>query len=158
MLSKFILRGAVTAIALACTAGSVSADNFRIIITDFAVFPDVSYVQRGDTVIFENNSGVARIIGSRNSRWVTPEVAAGGEIAVFIGDDAPNEYFARLVGQNGNGGANNSGNDTGTDDTPLDTATGNDTDPAASTDEDEINSGAILGRMNFSLQNQDSTN
>ena len=123
MLSKFILRAAITAAALTCTTGSVSAEQYRVIITDFAVFPEVSYVQPGDTIIFENNSGVTRYAGTINQEWETEDIVEGQELAVLIEEGTPNEFYLRHTDTRGGEGA----------------------------DAQEIEEGAILGKLNFSV-------
>ena len=72
MLNK-ILKGAALAVAaLTFTAGSSSAENYRVLMVDSAFFPDISYVQDGDTLTFVNMSGSARTISAENGSLSTP--------------------------------------------------------------------------------------
>jgi plastocyanin len=60
MLRKFIF--ALVGIA-ATLPSTVAAKDQLVIITDFGFFPQVSYVQPGDTVYFENTSEISLDLG-----------------------------------------------------------------------------------------------
>lgn len=84
MLNK-ILKGAALAVAaLTFTAGSSSAENYRVLMVDSAFFPDISYVQDGDTLTFVNMSGSARTISAENGSWSTPEFSDGAEVTIPV--------------------------------------------------------------------------
>lgn len=98
MLSKFFLRAAVTAAALTCTTGSASAEEFRIMMMETAFFPDVSYVQPGDTVTFVNMSGTTRTIQALNNDWAIADMPDGAETAITVSQGWKSQYLSRLVG------------------------------------------------------------
>lgn len=101
MLSKFILRAAVTAAALTCTTGSASAETYRILMMDYAFFPEISYVQPGDVVIFENISSSTRDVTAQDGSWIVASVGAGGETSLTITQDMPNKYLSLVPGAAG---------------------------------------------------------
>jgi len=98
MLNKFFLRAAVTAVALTCTAGSVSAEQYRIVLTDFAFFPEISYLLPGDEVTFENTSGAVRDIAAADGSWSVEALADGAEAMLVITEGMPNEFETFVPG------------------------------------------------------------
>lgn len=141
MLNKYILRAAATAVTLTFAAGSASADNFRILMMDYAFFPEISYVQPGDTITFVNMSGITRVIKSRNGAWETPEMVDGAETTVEVFQGMQNDYVTKVDGVGGNGV---NATDGGGADVNNDTTTG---DNIEGQDDEE---GTIIGKLNFS--------
>lgn len=92
MLSKFILRAGATAVALTCAAGAASAENYRILMLDYAFFPEISYVLPGDTITFVNASGTTRTIEAQDAEWLIEDLADGGESTLAITQGMKNEY------------------------------------------------------------------
>ncbi|WP_298858010.1 hypothetical protein [uncultured Sulfitobacter sp.] len=101
MLSKFFLRAAVTAAALTCTTGSASAEEYRILMMDYAFFPEINYVQPGDTVIFENASGEMRDVAAEDGSWIIAGMADGSETAMSIVAGMPNRFQSLVPGGEG---------------------------------------------------------
>lgn len=98
MLSKFFLRAAVTAAALTCTTGSASAEQFRILMMDYAFFPEISYVQPGDVVIFTNSSGQTRDVAAEDGSWAFEGMADGSEATLNIVPGMPNRFGSFVQG------------------------------------------------------------
>ena len=92
MLSKFILRAAVTAAALTCTTGSASAEQYRILMMEHAFFPDVSFVQPGDEVVFVNMSGETRDLSADDGSWVIAAMANGAEVTLALVEGMPSSF------------------------------------------------------------------
>lgn len=132
MLSKFILRAGATAVALICAAGSASAENYRILMLDYAFFPEISYVSAGDTITFVNNSGTTRTIEAQDSAWIIEDLADGGEATLPIVAGMKNEYST--IAPAGSGIAVEAGSE--------------------SSSQDEV----VIGKLNFSGLPSEKTN
>ncbi|WP_299024702.1 hypothetical protein [uncultured Sulfitobacter sp.] len=98
MLSKFILRATLTAAAFAGTASAASADELRVLMMDYAFFPETSYVQPGDVIVFENISGSERSVVSNNDTWSINDLADGATVALTITEGMPTKYFSFVPG------------------------------------------------------------
>lgn len=101
MLSKLFMRAAVTAAALTCTAGSASAEEYHILMMDYAFFPEISYVQPGDVIVFENISGSTRSIGADNASWMVLDIADGATGTLNITENMSNKYASAVPGGEG---------------------------------------------------------
>lgn len=141
MLGKYILRAGATAAALTCAAGPASADSYEVLMMDYAFFPEISYVQPGDTITFVNLSGITRIIEARNNAWATPEIPDGGSATISIIQGMKNDYITRIDGVGGNGV---------TGGTAAGTATDIDTTDGTNLDGQDAEEGTIIGKLNFS--------
>ncbi|KIN73618.1 hypothetical protein [Sulfitobacter guttiformis] len=109
MLSKFFLRAATTAAALTCIAGSASAETYRIIMLDYTFFPEISFVQPGDVVIFDNASGQSRDIKADDESWEVRDIGAGTEKSLTIVEGMPNKFIS-VVPSAGDPAADENGN------------------------------------------------
>jgi len=141
MLNKILMRAAFTAAALTVTAGASSAENYRVLMMDYAFFPDISYVQDGDTLTFVNMSGITRTIASRDGSWTTPELIDGAEATITVEKGMFNSYQTRIDGV---GGAGVIANSTGTGDNVTDV-----TDGSTGIDGQDAEEGTIIGKINF---------
>lgn len=101
MLSKFILRAAFSAAALAGTATAASAEEYHVLMMDYAFFPEISYVYPGDVIVFENNSGESRDVLSNDATWGLLEVADGETAELEITANMPTEYYSMVPGGEG---------------------------------------------------------
>lgn len=140
MLNKFFMRAAVAAVALTCTTGSASAENYEILVLEFSFFSSVSYVQPGDSLTFVNNSGIDRDVRSRNANWFITDLADGASASIVVEDGWKNEYMSRIKGA-GNGSDNTTETDINLDDASID-YTGDDSVEAVP--------GTIMGILNYS--------
>lgn len=103
MLVKFILRAAATAAALTCASGPALAENYDVLIMDYAFFPEISYVKAGDTMTFINMSGITRSVETRDNSWATTEIIDGASVTVSVVAEMTNTFITRLDGVGGNG-------------------------------------------------------
>lgn len=142
MLNKILMGAAVSAAALTATAGSTAAENYQILMMDYAFFPEISYVQPGDTVTFVNMSGITRVIEAKNGSWSTPEIADGGEATISIEQGMMNTFKTNIDGVGGNGGDDVTDVSDGTEGVDGQTA----------------EEGTIIGNLNFSAPPTIATN
>jgi plastocyanin len=98
MLSKIFMRAAIAAVALSGTAGSASAEEYHILMMDYAFFPEVSYVEPGDVIIFENISGSTRSVVAEDATWIVADLADGSTASLTILEDMPNAYLSLVPG------------------------------------------------------------
>ncbi|MEH6644700.1 hypothetical protein [Sulfitobacter sp.] len=134
MLNK-ILKGAAAAVAaLTFTAGSSAAENYRVLMMGQAFFPDVSYVQDGDTLTFVNMSGISRTISADDGSWSTPELSDGAEATISVIRGMANIFQFQLEAVD-----------------PA-AATADDTTTAEETTTEAPADDIIIGKMNFSTQ------
>ncbi len=98
MLSKIFMRAAIAAAALSGTAGSASAEEYRILMMDYAFFPEISYVLPGDVIIFENISGSTRSVIAGDASWLVADLEDGSTTSLTIVEDMPNEYVSLVPG------------------------------------------------------------
>ena len=98
MLSKIFMRAAIAAAALSGTAGSASAEEYRILMMDYAFFPEISYVLPGDVIIFENISGSTRSVIAEDASWLVADLEDGSTTSLTIVEDMPNEYISLVPG------------------------------------------------------------
>lgn len=101
MPSKLFMRAAVTAAALTCSTGSASAEEYRILMMGYAFFPEISYVQPGDVVIFSNSTGEMRDVAAENGSWEITEIANEGEASLTIVEGMPNRFVSFVPGGEG---------------------------------------------------------
>jgi plastocyanin len=66
------------AAALTFSGTTLHADFHTIEITDGAYLPTISYVGRGDDLIFENESDHDHIVSGPNGSWTTGVIPPGG--------------------------------------------------------------------------------
>jgi plastocyanin len=101
MLNKFILRAAFSAAALAGTATAASAEEYHVLMMDYAFFPEISYAVAGDVIVFENISGETRDVVANNDTWALAEIADGGSASLEITDGMPTKYYSMVPGGEG---------------------------------------------------------
>ncbi|MEP1765447.1 MAG: hypothetical protein ABJJ53_02150 [Sulfitobacter sp.] len=98
MLNKFMMRAAVTAAAFAGTTGAATAEEQHVLMMDYAFFPEVSYLEAGDVVVFENISGETRDVLSNNDTWGFTQIESGTSVTLQITEDMPTKYFSMVQG------------------------------------------------------------
>ncbi len=101
MLSKIFMRAAIAAAALSGTASSASAEEYRILMMDYAFFPEISYLLPGDEVIFENISGSTRSVIASDASWVIDELSDGSTATLTIVENMPNDFLSLVPGEAG---------------------------------------------------------
>lgn len=74
-----ICKGACAlAVATTFAATAAHADNHSVLIQEGGYFPAVSYVNRGDNLIFENNTDQEHIISGPDGSWVSEPIPVDG--------------------------------------------------------------------------------
>lgn len=101
MLNKFFMRAAFTAAAFAGTGTTASADEYHVLMMDYAFFPEVSYVLPGDVIVFENLSGSTRNVNSNNDIWTIEDLADGASVSLTITEGMPVAYYSMVPGGEG---------------------------------------------------------
>lgn len=98
MLSKIFMRAAIAAAALSGTAGTASAEEYRILMMDYAFFPEISYVLPGDVIVFENVSGSTRSVIADDASWIVADLEDGSTTSLTIVENMRNEYISLVPG------------------------------------------------------------
>lgn len=113
MLSKSILRAAVAAAALTAGAATASAEEFRILMLDYVFFPEISFVEPGDVLVFENNTSEQRDVFAADATgtqavplpedggWALPAIAAGGTATLTITEGMAGNFLTFAAGGQG---------------------------------------------------------
>ena len=65
---------------------------------DQSFFPNISYVQPGDTVTFINMSGVTRTVEAENKIWSIDSLADGAQATITVEAGWKNESLSRIHG------------------------------------------------------------
>lgn len=98
-------RTVLTALVAASLAPSVWADSENterqiIVITDYGIFPMVTYVHAGEKVIFNNQAEASRSVravlrsGETTPDWQTPTLAHGETYLLQIETDTVLEFYS----------------------------------------------------------------
>lgn len=77
------------------SAGTAQALEHQVMIVAGAFFPEITYVQAGDTVTFINEDIGRREVFSDGFTFVSPKIATTESWTLTITDGMPNEYFAK---------------------------------------------------------------
>lgn len=96
MLDKIFKAAAVSAAMLTAMAGSTAAENYRVLMMDYAFFPEISYVRDGDTLTFVNMSGLTRTIEAANSSWSLPALSEGDEATITVVEGMADEFIIQV--------------------------------------------------------------
>ena len=88
------------------SAGAYAAEH-EVTILDGAFFPEITYVQPGDTVVIENASETPRTVFGDTFHFVTPSLNTGDQFVLTVTEDMPTNYFGTSAteGTVGEGGA-----------------------------------------------------
>lgn len=88
-------RFAASALALGIWAVPAQAIDHQVIAVAGAFFPEVTYVQPGDTVTFINEDLTPRRIFGDDFNFVSPRLGQGESWTMTVVDAMPNDYFAK---------------------------------------------------------------
>ncbi|MGC1494578.1 MAG: hypothetical protein WA790_02125 [Sulfitobacter sp.] len=88
----------VLAVAVTSMATSVQADNHTVLIMDGGYFPDIVYVNRGDNIIFTNNSESEHTVGGPEGSWISDPIPVDGTYRLNIN----NQMAQTFSGQGAN--------------------------------------------------------
>ncbi|MEP1588900.1 MAG: hypothetical protein ABJR46_15720 [Tateyamaria sp.] len=93
---------AVATVATLFAASPVAAAEHMILILEDAYFPQVTYLERGDTVRFVNASGTAHNIIAKNDSWEIGPIAIDGEATLLVEDGVQKTFYdVNSAGENG---------------------------------------------------------
>ena len=91
--------GAIIAVATAGLAAGAHAEEHTVMLMGNAYFPDVSYVQEGDTIRFVNLTNIVQTATAQDGSWTSGPLGENqafvlpvvmGVKQVFISDNDPN--------------------------------------------------------------------
>lgn len=80
---KRVISAVATAATLFAASPAAAAEHMILILED-AYFPQVTYLDRGDTVRFVNASGSAHSIIAMDETWEIGPISANGEATIVI--------------------------------------------------------------------------
>ena len=69
------------------------AEEHMVVVTGFSYFPEIVYVQPGDTVLFINKSGTDQTVFARDGSWVVGPLPNNGEASLTITGQTELNYF-----------------------------------------------------------------
>lgn len=152
MLKTFRAGAAAAAATLTIATSPVAAENQDILIMENAFFPELSYVQPGDTITFINMSGIERAVQATDASWTTESLSDGDSSVVNVVEQMEKNFRISLTNETeGDEEAIGNGEDGAlTDDNVL-------TDDTAAADP-ETEENLILGKLNFAAPPQFSSN
>ncbi|MEP2889574.1 hypothetical protein [Tateyamaria sp.] len=84
---------AVATVATLFAASPVAAAEHMILILEDAYFPQVTYLERGDTVRFVNASGLSHNIIAKNNSWELGPIPVDGEVTLLIDDGVQKTFY-----------------------------------------------------------------
>lgn len=88
-------KTAAAALALGLISGSAYATEHEVAIVAGAFYPEITYVQPGDTVVIYNADDVPRKVFGDTFHFVTPNLHTGEEYTLTVTEGMPNEYFGK---------------------------------------------------------------
>ena len=88
-------KPAAAALALGLMTGGVHAAEHEVAIIAGAFYPEITYVQPGDTVVIYNADQTPRKVFGELFHFVTPNLQNGDEYILTVTDGMPNEYYGK---------------------------------------------------------------
>lgn len=145
---KIFCAGAVALAAFtSLTASAAAAEEYEILIMETAFFPEVTYVDVGDTVIFVNMSGESRMIKSENDEWFITAMAEGESATLAVTADTDTTFEAVQADVDSTDGSGGTSEEIGNGEDGAQTDDNVYDDGTESTDTSEIR---VIGNLNFS--------
>ena len=97
-LIRLIVATFVATIAFHPESGSQAADGRRVVIEirSFKFVPEKPVVNSGDVVVWKNKDIVPHTVTSKDNRWDSGSIEAGGEWEIVITDDMIQDYYCRF--------------------------------------------------------------
>lgn len=90
------MKRAISILATAATllsATTATADEHTILILPDAYFPQITYLDEGDTVRFVNVSGLAHSLISKNDSWEAGPIPNEGELTMIITNSVQKTFY-----------------------------------------------------------------
>jgi plastocyanin len=88
-------RTAAAALAFGMVTAGVQAAEHEVAIIDGAFYPEITYVQPGDTVLVYNADEVPRRVFGDEFTFISPKLMTEDAFTVTIVEDMPNEYYGK---------------------------------------------------------------
>ena len=85
----------VATVATLFAAGTAAATEHTILILEDAYFPQVTYLDRGDTVRFVNASGLPHSIIAKNDNWEIGPIPEDGEMTLLVDDGVQKTFYSK---------------------------------------------------------------
>lgn len=86
-------KGAVAlATVLSFVAGAAQAETHVVTIFEGGYFPDVIYIEDGDNVRFQNESGDVHTITGADGNWTSDEIQSGASFVLNLEEDTTLNY------------------------------------------------------------------
>ena len=89
MLNSYRKGAFALAAAFSFVAGAAQAEQHTVLIVEGGYFPSVVYVQAGDSVTFENESGATHTIVGEEDVWTSGEINLDGSFTVDMTEEVP---------------------------------------------------------------------
>jgi len=99
MLKTFNKGVCALAVATAFMAAPAKADNHSVLIMDGGYFPSKIYVNRGDNIIFTNNSESEHVLSGPEDSWVSEPIPVNATYRLNIN----NQMALTFTGVDANG-------------------------------------------------------
>jgi len=92
----------VATIATLSAATTAAAAELTVLILPDAYFPEITYLNSGDTVRFINQSGVEQSIISENAAWELGPIPDQGEVTMVIDGGVEKSFYNKdMTDENG---------------------------------------------------------
>ncbi|MEM9580264.1 MAG: hypothetical protein AAF891_06220 [Pseudomonadota bacterium] len=75
------------ACALALVGAPLSAAEHEVLMVEGGFFPDITYLNAGDSVKFTNLSGASESVSAGDASWTTAEILNGGSHSFVVTED-----------------------------------------------------------------------
>jgi plastocyanin len=90
------MKHAISGLALAASvsiATAAAATEHNVLILPDAYFPQVTYIEPGDTVKFTNVSGSNQSIVAKNNNWVLGPIAPDGQMTIVMDTGVQTTFY-----------------------------------------------------------------
>lgn len=86
------------AAAVSFVAGAAQAGTHSVLIMDGGYFPEVIYVQPGDSIVFENMSASAHRLVGQGDAWTSGDISPEDSFEIVVDEQTPLSYSGRDSG------------------------------------------------------------
>lgn len=88
-----VRKGAAAFAAIATLfASAAQAETHEILVMEIAYFPEITYVQQGDTIVFKNDSTVTHTVRSSDGSWVLASIPYAGEATIQVTNNMVTDF------------------------------------------------------------------
>jgi plastocyanin len=89
MLNSIRKGTCVLAAATAFFATQAAAEELSVLIVDGAYFPEITYANTGDTILFTNESDVSHTVSGPAGTWKSGKIAVNGTYRLALAQNTP---------------------------------------------------------------------